>query len=185
MAEPAARVTDVLKELRDGAPGAREQLFRLVYQELRRIASAHMRREPTGHTLQPTALVHEAYLKLLGEEGWRDRAHFLVAASRSMREILVDHARARAALRRGGGRGRVTLDEGIDAGRSPTDELLAVHDALARLEAIDPEWSRVVELRYFGGLTFEEAAEGMGVSVRTTKRLWERARTWLLREIEK
>ncbi len=185
MPEPAGRVTDVLRELREGAPAAREQLFRLVYAELKRIASAHMRREPQGHTLQPTALVHEAYLKLLGEEGWRDRSHFLVAASRAMREILVDHARGRAALRRGGGRGRVTLDEGIDAGRSPTEELLAVHEALARLEAIDAQWSRVVELRYFGGLTFEDTAQAMGVSLRTAKRLWERARAWLLREVER
>jgi RNA polymerase sigma factor (TIGR02999 family) len=182
----AGRVTEVLRELDGGSAEAREELFRLVYAELRRIASAHMRREPQGHTLQPTALVHEAYLKLVGEEGaWGDRAHFLVAASRAMREILVDHARGRAALRRGGGRRRVTLDEGIDAGRSPTDELLAVHEALARLEAIDAEWSRVVELRYFGGLTFEEAAAVMGVSLRTAKRLWERARAWLLREIER
>lgn len=185
MAESAARVTEVLRELRDGAPSAREQLFRLVYAELKRIAAAHMRREPQAHTLQPTALVHEAYLKLLGEDGWRDRTHFLIAASRAMREILVDHARGRAALRRGGDRARITLDEGMDAGRSPTDELLAVHEALARLEAIDNQWSRLVELRYFGGLTFEEAADAMGISLRTAKRLWERARAWLLREIER
>jgi RNA polymerase sigma factor (TIGR02999 family) len=182
----AGRVTAVLQELEGGAPEAREELFRLVYAELRRIASAHMRREAKDHTLQPTALVHEAYLKLVGEAGaWRGRGHFLVAASRAMREILVDHARGRAALRRGGGRQRVTLDERVDGRRHATDELLAVHEALARLEAIDADWSRVVELRYFGGLTFEEAAEVMGVSLRTVKRLWERARAWLLSEIER
>ncbi|MHC4409276.1 MAG: sigma-70 family RNA polymerase sigma factor [Planctomycetota bacterium] len=180
------RVTEVLGELRRGESGARDELFRLVYDELHRRAAAQMRREAAGHTLQPTALVHEAYLKLVGESAgaWNDRTHFLAAASRAMREILVDFARRRAALKRGGGRVRITLDEKSHGQGRPTDEILAVHEALAKLERVDPEWSRVVELRFFGGLTLEEAAAVMGISLSSAKRIWSRARAWLLAEME-
>ncbi|MHC4847311.1 MAG: sigma-70 family RNA polymerase sigma factor [Planctomycetota bacterium] len=180
------RVTEVLGELRRGEPGARDELFRLVYAELHRRAAAQMRREAAGHTLQPTALVHETYLKLVGEnaDAWNDHAHFLAAASRAMREILVDFARSRAALKRGGGRTRITLDEESHEGGRPTDEVLAVHESLGKLVKIDPEWSRVVELRFFGGLTLEEVAAVMGTSLSSVKRIWSRARAWLLAEME-
>jgi len=177
------RVTQLLGEVRDGSSGAREELFRLVYPELRRLARGHMRGEATGHTLQPTALVHEAYLRLLGDGDWNDRAHFLAAASRAMRRILVDFARSRGARKRGGGRVRVTLDEESHAGTQPTDEILAVHDALEKLERIDPHWSRVVELRFFGGLGFEEIAAVLDCSLSSVKRAWSRARSWLFAEI--
>jgi len=178
-------VTEALEELRRSTPGAHDELLRLVYGELRRLAAGQMRRQRSDHTLEPTALVHEAYLRLMGNEEvpWSDRGHFLTAAARAMRSILVDFARSRAALKRGGGRRPITLDENAHAGRHAFDEVLAVHEALDRLAEVDPQGSRVVELRFFGGLTAEETAHAMGVAESTVYRAWEHARSWLFREI--
>jgi RNA polymerase sigma factor (TIGR02999 family) len=185
--EPPARgrVTEVLQSLREGAEGAGEELIRLLYGELHRLADAQMRGQPRGHTLQPTALVHEAFLRLLGGQraDWNDRAHFLAAAARAMRSVLVDFARSRKAEKRGGGRSRITLGDAVARWEDPAEEVLAVHDALARLEAVDPRQSRLVELRFFAGLEFEEAASVLGVSRATVFRLWDAARAWLYREI--
>ncbi|MFI5402610.1 MAG: sigma-70 family RNA polymerase sigma factor [Planctomycetota bacterium] len=178
-------ITRILDELRRGAPGAGEALLDRVYAELRSLAAAQMRRERVGHTLQPTALVHEAYVRLLGPgtQAFEGRAHFFGAAAKAMRRILVDSARAHGAQKRGGAGGRVTWSEERPAWAPSPDEVLAVHDALEKLEAIDPGMSRVVELRFFSGLTAEEAAAAMGISVRSGYELWEHARAWLFREI--
>ena len=179
------RVTEALTELRRGSADAEQQLFDVVYSELHRLAAAQMRRQPSGHTLQPTALVNEAYLRLMGapDPSWNDRAHFLTAAARSMRSILVDFARRRGAQKRGGGQRKVTLDEKVHAGTHATEEIVAVHEALKKLEQIDPQGGRVVELRFFGGLTVEETAKVLGVSEPTVYRAWEHARSWLFREM--
>ena len=160
-------------------------LLPLVYDELRWLAAAYLRRERPGQTLQPTALVHEAYLRLLKDKPgrWQNRAHFCAIAAHSMRQILIERARARDALKRGGVQARVTLDEGLLAADSPHIDLLALDEALQRLEAIDPEQARLVELRFFGGLTIEEAAEAMNISAATVKRHWTIARAWLAREL--
>lgn len=183
MTEPG-RVTEVLEELRKGTPAAQDELFRLIYAELRRLADSYMRRQPKDHTLQPTALVNEAYLRLMGGTAeWKDRAHFLTAAAKSMRTILVDFARRKGALKRGGGRAKVTLDEDAHAGDRATEEVIAVHEALERLEQVDTQGSRIVELRFFGGLTMEEAARILGIAEATAYRSWNHARAWLYREI--
>jgi len=156
----------------------------LVYDELRRIAAAYMRRERPGQTLQPTALVHEAYLRLADAGSpWRDKHHFLGIAARSMRQILVERARARGAQKRWAGLNRVSLSESLAAAADPEGMLPALDDALTRLEAIDPEQARIVELRYFVGLSIEEAAEAIGVSPATLKRRWSFARAWLHRDL--
>jgi len=185
-AEGPARITEVLAELRRGSPGAEDELFRVVYGELKRLASAQMRHQPRSHTLQPTALVHEAYLRLMGgpDPAWADRNHFLRASARAMRSILVDFARRRGAQKRGGGRNRITFDEEAFAGMRVPDEIVAVDEALEKLERVHPRASRVVELRFFGGLTVAEAAGVMGVNEATVYRAWEHARSWLYREIE-
>ena len=165
------------------AEGA-EQAAAAVYDELRRIAASYMRRERPGQTLQPTALVHEAYLRLAGAGSpWTDRRHFIGIAARSMRQILVDRARARGAEKRWAGLNRVSLNDSLIAER-PGDAILpALNDALDRLEAIDPEQARIVELRYFVGLSNEEAADAMQMSPATLKRRWALARAWLFREL--
>jgi RNA polymerase sigma factor (TIGR02999 family) len=182
--EQQGEVTRALHELNAGRADAGEELFRLVYGELRRLAAAQMAGQPPGHTLQPTALVHEAYMKLLGGEGaFADRAHFLNAAARAMRSILVDHARARGRQKRGGEAARIEFHESIHGALDAHDEILSVHEALRKLEEIDPRRARVVELRYFGGLTFEETARLLEIPERTVYRLWDLARAWLYREI--
>lgn len=155
-----------------------------VYHELRRLAAAVMRRERPGQTLQATALVHEAYLRLAEADAvWKDRPHFLGIAARSMRQILVDRARARGAQKRWAGQDRVTLTEAL-AGPSRDDAMLpALDEALASLEAIDPEQARIVELRHFIGLSIEETADALGLSPATVKRRWALARAWLFREL--
>ena len=159
-------------------------LVPLVYNELRRLAAAYMRRERPGQTLQATALVHEAYLRLAGAgRPWTDRKHFLAIAARSMRQILVEHARARGAQKRWAGLDRVSLTESLIRGVHEDAMLPALDDALARLEQIDPEQARIVELRYFAGLAIEEAAEALGLSPATVKRRWALARAWLFREL--
>ncbi|MDJ0520476.1 MAG: sigma-70 family RNA polymerase sigma factor [Planctomycetota bacterium] len=182
---PAGPLTRLLAGVERDEAGAREALFDAVYGELRSMAGSRMAGERRDHTLQPTALVHEAFVKLVGRDapGWQDRGHFLNAAARAMRQILVDHARSRGAQKRGGGAAKVTLEETshgtVDAGA----EVLEVHEALGRLEAIEGKLARVVELRYFAGLTVEETAAVLGSTERTVYRLWERARIWLLREM--
>ena len=164
-----------------------DSLLPIVYQELRRLAASYLRRERPGQTLQPTALVHEAYLKLLKDrpERWQNRAHFCAIAAHAMRQVLIERARARDALKRGGGQPRVTFDEGLPAAapEHPVD-LIALDTALDRLAALDAGQARIVELRYFGGLSIEETAEAMGISPATVKRHWAVARAWLAKELE-
>ncbi len=181
----AGEVTEILAELQHGREGAADDLFRAVYGELRRLAGGYMAGQRASHTLQPTALVNEACLKLLGGAGsrWEDRSHFLHAAARAMRQILVDHARTRGARKRGGDAVRVTLHETTHGTRDPGVEVLAVHEAMRTLESVDPRKATVVELRYFAGLDIEETARVMGVNERTVRRLWDRARAWLYREM--
>ena len=163
-----------------------DALLPLVYQELRRLAASYLRREKPGQTLQPTALVHEAYMRLMKDrpDRWQNRAHFCAIAAHSMRQILIERARARGAAKRGGARPRVTLDEGLVAGENRSIDLLALDEALERLAKLDPEQARLVELRFFGGLTVEETAEAMDISPATVKRHWTVAKAWLTRELE-
>jgi RNA polymerase sigma-70 factor (ECF subfamily) len=163
-----------------GGRDALDQLIPLVYDDLRRIAAAQMRREAGGHSLQPTALVHEVYVRLVDQRRakWHNRAHFFGVAASLMRRILVDHARARHADKRGGELERVTLT-GEEATESPRVDVLALHESLQRMAAFNPRQERIVELRYFGGLTIEEAAEVMGISEATLVRDWTIAKAWL------
>jgi RNA polymerase sigma factor (TIGR02999 family) len=179
-------VTDLLRAWTDGDDGALERLTPLVEAELRRLARGYMRRERQGHTLQTTALVNEAFLRLTDARRvrWQDRAHFLGISARLMRRVLVDHARSRGYRKRGGGAERVTLDEGILGTPEPDLDLLALDRALDALAAADARKCRVVELRYFAGLSVEETAEVLGVSPDTVKRDWRMAKLWLLRELE-
>jgi RNA polymerase sigma-70 factor, ECF subfamily len=175
-------VSLLLEGLRRGEEDALGRLMPLVYGELRRLAGHYMRGERAGHTLQPTAVVHEAYLRLAGQDWaeWQDRAHFIGVAARQMRRILVDYARQHVAAKRGGTPAKVELDAlagGFDQSRSA--EILAVDEALALLRRLDAQQAEVVELRYFGGLTVEEAAAQLGVSARTVKRDWSVALLWL------
>lgn len=170
----------------DQDPSSVDSLLPLVYQELRRLAASYLRRERPGQTLQPTALVNEAYLRLLKDrpDRWQNRAHFCAIAAHSMRQILIERARARGAQKRGGARARVTLDEALVAGGNRDIDLVALDEALERLAKLDPEQARLVELRFFGGLTVEETADAMHVSPATVKRHWTVARAWLARELE-
>jgi RNA polymerase sigma factor (TIGR02999 family) len=186
MASASGPVTQLLLAWSYGDRAALERLIPVVYPELRRIAGRYLRRERIGHTLQPTALVNEAYLKLINQEHahWQSRAQFFGVAAQLMRRILVDHARTRGAAKRGGGVTPVTLLDA--AGGSPPRgvEVIALDAALTRLTSLYPEQGRLVELRYFGGLTIEETAEAMGISSATVKRQWTVARAWLLRDLE-
>jgi len=179
-------VTGMLRAWAQGSPGADEELLRAVYQELRRQAQRAMRREGSEHTLQATALVHEAYLRLADQRpsAWRNRSQFFGIAAQMMRRILVDHARARLADKRGGGATAITLDESSASSRDADPiEVLALHDALDRLAVLDPQQAKVVELRYFGGMSIEETAEALELSPATIKREWAVARAWLAREL--
>ena len=161
------------------------ELLPLVHGELRRIAGAHMRRERGDHTLQPTALVNEAFVRLAKQDGqgWQGRAHFLAVAAQAMRQVLVDHARKRNAEKRGGDQQRVTLEDELLPGDGATFDLLDLHDALAKLEELHPAMARLVELRFFGGLNLEELMELLEQSRRTVDRNWKFARVWLAREL--
>jgi RNA polymerase sigma factor (TIGR02999 family) len=180
-------VTELLHQMTGGSDEAAGELYSLIYEELQRIARAHLSRENPAHRLQTTELVHEAYLRLVDQRrsGWTGQVHFLSVASRAMRRILVDHARARDSLKRGGGRQvNLSLDEALNVAGEPGDEaLLALDRALDRLAGEEPEKARVVEMHFFGGLTHDECARVMGVSARTVYRHWEYARAWLYREI--
>src|SRR5712692_6042505 len=168
---------------REGAPGAHDLAPR-VYDELRRLAAAYMHRERPGQTLQPTALVHEAYLRLAGAgTPWHDERHFVGIAARSMRQILVERARARGAQKRWVGLDRVSLTESLVRAAAEDAMLPALDEALARLEQFDPEQAKIIELRYFAGLSIEEAADVLGMSPATLKRRWSLARAWLFREL--
>lgn len=193
MAQPASpepgdtrQVTGLLLQMRDGNTEAMNQLVPLVYEELRRLAHAQLRRERPGHTLGTTGLVHETYVRLVDQTRveWRDRGHFMVVAALAMRRILVDYARRNRAVRRGGGSIRFTLDHDVPA-EERGEMLLALDEALARLAAVDRRLSQVVEYRYFGGLTEEETAEVLGVTRRTVQRDWVKARGWLLLEMNR
>ena len=178
---------DVLTELRTGAPGSLDRLFPLVYRELRAIAHRQLGARPQGDaTLSTTALVHDAYLKLVDQSRaeWKDRAHFLAVASLAMRHILVDRAKARSAAKRGGGQRRITLDEESISVDDQADALLQLNDALEQLARLEPRLTRVVECRFFGGLTEEEIAEVLSVTVRTVQRDWAKARMLLRRLLE-
>jgi RNA polymerase sigma factor (TIGR02999 family) len=179
-------ITQVLYAIEDGDSLAAEQLLPLVYEELRRLAAHRLAGEGPGHTLQPTALVHEAYLKLVGpnpRQPWNGRVHFFAAAAEAMRRILIDHARRKHRVRRGGGMKRFELDDMGDielvAESGGADELLALDEALTQLAAADPRKAELVRLRYFAGLTLEQAAELLGISRATADRHWAFARAWL------
>jgi RNA polymerase sigma factor (TIGR02999 family) len=176
---------ELLRLWRAGDAEAVRRLLPLVYEELRRVAQRHLRKERPDHTLQTTALINEAYLRLMnqGAADIRDRCHFVALTSHLMRQILVDHARARLAKKRDGGC-RITLADDIVAAEPGEIDVLAVDDALSRLAALDPQQARVVELRYFGGLSIRETSQALGVSEATVKRDWATARAWLHREIE-
>jgi RNA polymerase sigma factor (TIGR02999 family) len=180
-------VSGLLAAWNEGDQAAQEELLPLVYDELRRLARNHLRRERPNHTLQPTALVHEAYLRLVGEGGatWQNRAHFFGIAARLMRQILINHAEARAAARRGGGAFRLSLGAVDRLTEGPEVDLIALDDALKSLAALDPRQGQIVELRFFGGLTVEETAAVLGLSPATVKREWSAARAWLRREIDR
>jgi RNA polymerase sigma-70 factor (ECF subfamily) len=180
-------VTQLLKNWRSGDQSALDTLMPLVYDELHRMARRYMRRERAGHTLQTSALVNEAYLRLAGQRDieWQSRAHFFAVAARVMRHLLVDYARNQKYAKRGGGAQQVTLDEAAIVSTGRNEQLLALDEALARLASIDNRKSRLVELRYFGGMSTEETAEVLGVSAITVKREWQKAKAWLYREMNR
>ena len=179
-------VTILLTKVTKGNEDAVAQLIPLVYDEMRRLAGRYMRRERTNHTLQATALVHEAYLRLVQQRSdWRSRAHFFGVAAQVMRRILIDHARGHLRIKHGGQREAIPLEEGMVFPESKSEELLAVDEALDRLAKLDPRQSKIVEMRFFGGLTVEETAEALGISPITVKRDWNLARAWLYGELER
>ncbi|HXG91157.1 MAG TPA: sigma-70 family RNA polymerase sigma factor [Blastocatellia bacterium] len=181
----SSQITELIADWRGGREGAFDQLFALVYDELRSLASGYMKRERPDHTLQTTALVNEAYLKLVGHKDslLENRLHFFAVAARVMRQILIDHARMRHKQKRGGKAIKISLDEAMIMPDERASDLLALDDALKELAAIDERKSRVVELRFFGGMTIEETAEFLGVSFNTVVRDWDMARAWLYRNI--
>lgn len=183
--EPSGEVTQLLADWSNGDASAREAVFPLFYNELRRLAASYLRRERSDHTLEATALVHEAYLRLVGHDraNFESQRHFFGAAAQLMRRILVDHARGRLRAKRGGGAGKVELTEAIAMSREQPEQLMALDESLSQLAAFDPQQGRIVELRVFGGLTVEETAEVLKISTATVKRDWAFAKAWLLRAI--
>jgi RNA polymerase sigma-70 factor (ECF subfamily) len=181
-----SNVTHILESIEKGDRKAADELLPLVYGELRRLAAAKMASQPAGHTLQPTALVHEAYIRLIRQHAvdWRNRAHFLGVAATMMRRILINHAQARLAAKRQGQAQAVALDDALGVFTTSTIDVLELNQVLEQLTDLDPQQGRVVELRYFGGLTIEETAEVLGISPATVKREWSIARLWLLQKIE-
>jgi len=179
------QITQLLKDWSNGDQAARDQLMPLVYDELRRMAHQHMRKERPGHTLQTSALVNEAFVRLVdqSEVEWQNRAHFFGIAAEMMRRILVDYARSRGYAKRGGGAHQVSLDEGLVVSEERATEVVNVHEALERLAEFDGRKSQIVELRFFGGLSIEETAEVLAVSPGTVMRDWTLAKAWLRREM--
>jgi len=182
---PTGKVTRLLLELSGGNREVVDELMPLIYRELKRIAGGQLRGERPGHTLQATALVHEAYLKLVDQRDvtWRNRAHFFGVAARVMRRILLDYAKARGRDKRGGGAEKISLDESLVVAEDRCSELVRIDAALDRLEVFDERQAKVVEMRFFGGLSVEETAEALGVSEPTVKREWAMAKAWLYREL--
>ena len=182
-----SEITTILEAAKNGDRDAAEKLLPLTYDELRRIARHMMAGERDGHTLQPTALIHEAYIRLTGPEGgqpdWDCRAHFFGAAAEAMRWILIDHARRKLAIKRGGDRVRATFDEAEFETAHPPEELIDVDGALKKLEAENPKAAEVVKLRYFAGMTVPEVAKALGISPRSVDRTWQGAKAWLFREL--
>jgi RNA polymerase sigma factor (TIGR02999 family) len=180
-----SEVTALLTQLSKGDKTVIERLMPLVYDELHRRASRYMRQERTGHTLQPTALVHEAYLKLVGqrEASFKNRTHFFAVASQLMRRILIDHARARLSAKRGGEQSAFSLSDAAEFRAGTPIELIAIDDALQKLRVLDSRQEQIVEMRFFGGLTVDETAEVLGVSTRTIEREWTMARAWLYMQL--
>jgi RNA polymerase sigma factor (TIGR02999 family) len=186
LVSPMSEVTRILSAIEQGDPHAAEQLLPLVYEELRTLAAHKLAQEKPGQTLEATALVHEAYIRLVDvdrAQGWNSRGHFFAAAAEAMRRILIESARHKRRPRHGGGQQRVDLDEALLVAPAPADDLLDLSDALDRLEAADPPAAQLVKLRYFAGLTMPEAAEALGMTLRTAERNWTYARTWLHREL--
>lgn len=185
MKPSSQQVTQLLMDWRNGERAAFDKLMPLIYEELRKLAKRYMKRERIDHTLQTTALVNEAYLRLVdqNEIDWQSRAHFYAVASQVMRHLLVDYARSRNYAKRGGGARQITLDETAVVSRERDSNLIALDEALNRLAAIDPRKSRIVELRYFGGMSVEETGEVLAVSAITVKREWLKAKAWLYREL--
>lgn len=182
--DPSSDVTRMLREWSAGDPSAADRLLPVVYGELHRLAAGYLKRERTGHTLQPTALVNEAWLKLAGQGSpWQNRAHFLGVAAQAMRRILVDHARRRQAQKRGGGELRVTLTDGAALQGGNEVDLVRLDEALERLAALDERQARMVTMRFFAGLSVEETARALGVSEKTVKRDWAAAKAFLHREL--
>ena len=183
----SGEVTQLLKDWNNGDRAALDKLISIIYKELRRLAAARLKSERPGHSLQATALVHEAFLRLTEWNNirWQNRAHFLSVASQLMRNILVDHARKHGASKRGGDAYKLAFDEVDNLADTRELDLVALDDALMSLANVDPQQSRIVEMRYFGGLTFEEIAEVLGVSPATVSREWTLAKVWLLRELSK
>jgi RNA polymerase sigma factor (TIGR02999 family) len=184
---PVADVAQILSQIEDGDPSAAEQLLPLVYDELRKLAAAKLAQEKRGQTLQATALVHDAYIRLVDVEKaqhWDSRGHFFAAAAEAMRRILVENARRHASLKRGGDANRVEIDELTLVCEEQTFDLLSLDEALCKLEVHDPEASQLVKLRFFAGLGHQEAAEAMGLGRRAADRLWALARAWLFRELD-
>jgi len=181
------QVTDLLVRWRSGDPTALDSLMPLVYDELRKLASYYLRRERPDHTLQCTELVHEAFMRLVGQNppAWQDRAHFYGVAARLMRQILVDHARKQRARKRGGDSPRPTLSEGPVGPKTKALDILALDEALNQLAELSPQQSQIVELRFFSGLSIEDTSEVLGISPATVKRNWTTARAWLFREINR
>jgi RNA polymerase sigma factor (TIGR02999 family) len=183
----SSRVTQLLEKCEPGDRQAEEQLFADVYSELRALAARYLQRERKSHTLQPTALVHEAYLKLVGEThvevDWQGRSHFLAIAAQAMRQILVDHARRHRAAKRGGSRHRIALDDNLFIESNRDVDVLAIEDALTKLTKLDPRQAQMFELRFFGGLSIAEVAKVVGVSKRSVEREWTMIRAWLRREL--
>jgi RNA polymerase sigma factor (TIGR02999 family) len=177
--------SELLAAIRNGDPSQMARLVDLVYDDLRRLARHYLRRESAGHTLQPTALVHEAFLKLIDQTrvDWRDRSHFFAVGAQAMRRILVNHAKARGRMKRGGGKQKLPLDEALTVSIDDDDQILALDEALEKLAAMDERRARIIELRFFGGLNVEETAAVLGVSKRTVEREWSACRAWLRREL--
>ncbi|MEA1949910.1 MAG: sigma-70 family RNA polymerase sigma factor [Planctomycetota bacterium] len=183
--DQVSRITGILNEVKQGDRSAWERLLPMVYGELHQIAEKFLRRERSNHTLQPTALVHEAFLKLVDQSSvdWKSRAHFFAISAQAMRRILVDHARGHQAAKRGGGQKRITLDENLIAETGQASNLLLLEDALTKLALLDPRQAKIVELRFFGGLTVAEVAEVLQMSKRSVEREWTMVRSWLRREL--
>ena len=180
-----SEVTQLLRDWSEGREGARNELLDLVYEPLRAIAERHLHRERQGHTLQPTALVHELYLRFVDQRrvDWRDRTHFFAVAAQVMRRILVDYARRRNSEKRGGALSPVTLTAALEAAREENFDVIALDLALENLAAIFPQQAKLVELRFYGGLTLDETAEALGISAATVSREWTMARAWLRRAL--